>query len=147
MIDFACTRCAHCCSNTQSVMADGHTYGLYLTPAEAKHFPGDKLMPLFKAGSRIIAYQLRDNICPCLNDANECTIYEDRPLICQAFPVLHHGAVQADCKFVSEHYNELISLKSLVKEQEASDERIRQAEAIPRAEWKFPLDIGRWIRA
>lgn len=123
-------------------MTDGNLYGLYLTPDEAKRFSSRSITPLFKSGGDIIAYQLATKRCPHLV-GGQCGIYEQRPLICQAYPVIQRGLVDSDCTFVKEHG--LIELGSLDAEQRASDERDRQVETIPQAEYKLPLNLGRWI--
>lgn len=143
MIDFVCTRCGYCCSNTQSVQADGYCYGLYLTPAETQWFAPEAVVPLFKVGNDVTAYQLRDNRCPNLTADNLCSIYDHRPLACRAFPVIANGIVQGDCTFVQRHFGELISETSLASEQAASDEQHHQRSPRPSAKW--PLDLARWI--
>lgn len=107
---FACHRCGTCCTNlkeawdgnkgTVASLPDDRIHrlpqpgGLRLFAWEASRFPSEDLSPLLVVPDakreRLIAlaYELDENRCPNYDDAQGCTIYEDRPLVCQAYPLL-----------------------------------------------------------
>lgn len=84
--------------------------GLRVFAWEAREFPSDRLDPLLCLADAhrdrlvALAYELDATVCPNYDDAVGCTIYEDRPLVCRAYPLLVvHGdegpevAVSARC--------------------------------------------------
>lgn len=107
---FSCHRCGHCCTHLGGRRdADGTAFaalpapGLYRLPApsglrlfawEARRFPEDELEPLLAVadGARDAlvpaAYVYPVERCTHYDDGAGCTIYEDRPLVCQAYPLL-----------------------------------------------------------
>ena len=144
MIDFHCTGCGECCRHTTSTMADGHTYGLYLTKAEAMHFPIESIAPLFAREGEITAFQLADKVCPNLQPDNKCSIYDDRPSVCRSYPLHSLSQLQMACCFVHEH-SDGISAESLASEVAAFRDQLQQAATTPVNDAKWPLDLGRWV--
>lgn len=61
---------------------------------EADRFPAHRLEPLLvvaDAGRQrlvALAYEQDAQVCPNYDEEVGCTIYEDRPLVCQAYPLL-----------------------------------------------------------
>lgn len=107
---FECHRCGACCTNLRGRgrtltefqrWADGLVYrlptegGLRVFAWEAGPFPDERLEPMLAVAEPgrdqlvVLAYELQADVCP-LYDTDEaaCTIYEDRPLVCRAFPLL-----------------------------------------------------------
>ena len=86
---FQCKRCGTCCRNLLED-DDSIRKGLLLTAKEVGLFPSEMISPSLAIGTekqkRTITYQLNVNICPHINDKNECLIYNKRPLMCKAFP-------------------------------------------------------------
>ena len=51
-------------------------------------------------GIKVFLYQLNQKDCPYIDNHNNCSIYEKRPLICQSYPVeptILGGIVREDC--------------------------------------------------
>lgn len=123
---FGCHRCGTCCTNlreawdrepgTASTLPDDRIHrlprpgGLRVFAWEAPRFPTEHLSPLLVVPDdrreRLIAlaYELDADACPNYDASEGCTIYEDRPLVCQAYPLLvvenEQGpqlTVSADC--------------------------------------------------
>lgn len=123
---FACHGCGGCCTNLKDAWAHAPTRkpsipddrihrleapaGLRLFTWEASRFPADRLEPLLVTADantqRLItlAYVLDADTCPNHDDEDGCTIYPDRPLVCQAYPLLltsgrdgNHLAVSKRC--------------------------------------------------
>lgn len=106
---FACHRCGACCTDLRERgrgraeaaklapgvywLADGG--GLRVLAWEADGFPRERLAPLIgvpdRASDRLLAlaYELEADDCPNYDRAERaCQVYEDRPLVCRAFPLL-----------------------------------------------------------
>lgn len=68
--------------------------GLRVFSWEAPEFPRDRLDPLLCLADAqrdrlvALAYELDAAVCPNYDEAVGCTIYEDRPLVCRAYPLL-----------------------------------------------------------
>ncbi len=101
--EFNCSRCGACCRN---LLTDeyGITNGLALTEEEICLFDSDSVKPNMGLGNgksiNIVTYQLNKNVCPHIDEKNNCKIYEKRPLICQSFPVevtIKGGIVRPEC--------------------------------------------------
>lgn len=144
MLDFKCSRCGYCCTHLLTSRGD-LTYGLYLSPSEAKYFPKEVVFPLFKNGDNIFAYQLGMDICPHFNE-NKCLIYENRPLGCKAFPLKSLTEVETDfCTFTKEHKGEKWNLLSLKKEQEAVQQQYDELEELPQATEMYIMKYKKWV--
>jgi Fe-S-cluster containining protein len=150
---FECQQCGHCC--TRLVGKEyGKTHGIYLTPAEAKFFPPETIFPLFRAGERIFAYQLGVSDCPNLVNGEHgrkaCKIYQNRPLICRAFPatVADDGQLTVlfdQCTFTAQHLEDNWDMESFSKPFEAVREQVQQANDAPQATEVFVLDRREWV--
>jgi Fe-S-cluster containining protein len=101
-ISFNCLKCGNCC---RSIITPDHL-GIFLFPKEAKKlrrlaekrnlkltiYPQQGFTYEHKKTIKpdiIYSYQIADKVCPFLiEEKNRCSIYEDRPSACRAFPVL-----------------------------------------------------------
>lgn len=110
---FSCHRCGHCCTHLGGRRdAGGTTFaalpapGLYRLAApsglrlfawEARRFPGEELEPLLAVadGARDAllpaAYVYPVERCTHYDEEAGCTVHEDRPLVCRAYPLLAAG--------------------------------------------------------
>lgn len=110
---FTCHRCGHCCTHLAGRRdAAGTSFaalpppglyrlgappGLRLFAWEARRFPEAELEPLLAVadGRRDAllpaAYVYPVDRCTHYDDEAGCTVYEDRPLVCQAYPLLAAG--------------------------------------------------------
>jgi len=102
-IVFECKKCGTCCRDLLEDF-DGIRKGLLLTANETNLFPSEMISPKMAIGvkkpEKIIEYQLNVNVCPHLNERNECRIYYKRPLMCKAFPY-ESGTFSVKCKVFS----------------------------------------------
>lgn len=105
---FACHECGACCTGLRErgrnrgfaelapgVYRQPGEGGLRVFAWEADLFPADRLAPLLVAADGaqrervVLAYELRADDCPNFeHDTKRCNVYEDRPLVCRAFPLL-----------------------------------------------------------
>lgn len=107
---FACQGCGSCCTSlagrwagdsspfqsffNERIYRRSTADGLRVFAWEADRFPTEHLAPLLvvadEASEQLIAlaYVVEVNRCPHYDDAVGCTIYEERPLVCQAYPLL-----------------------------------------------------------
>lgn len=105
---FSCHRCGACCTGLRERgTARGFAElapGIYRQPGEgglrvftweAEPFPADRLAPLHVVADRsrgqrlVLAYELQAETCPNLDEATDrCTVYDERPLVCRAFPLV-----------------------------------------------------------
>lgn len=118
MRTFVCTQCGNCCRNLNTAYPDGLSYPrflkdgpllllseptLYIQDWERHVFPSSVVVPcqvMYDVLSKtllVLSYTLRVNSCPLVSADNLCTIYQDRPVRCRAFP----------SPFVAAHENEL----------------------------------------
>lgn len=99
--DFRCLRCGTCCKNTFTDK-DELKNGISLTKSEKNLFPDKMISPQMAVGMEkpkvIILYQLNVSDCPHIDQSNKCLIYANRPLMCQAFPIVN-GVYSGKCKF------------------------------------------------
>ncbi len=90
-IIFKCEACGFCC---RTLLENDPKYltGLSLFPDEVKLFDPKIVAPGTAFGidkpTTITTYQLTVSLCPYINETNQCKIYESRPLICKAFPIM-----------------------------------------------------------
>jgi len=102
-IEFQCLRCGTCCRDLFNDKA-GLKKGISLTKSETKLFPEKMISPHMAVGMEkpktIILYQLNASDCPFIDHSNKCLIYANRPLMCQAFPIVN-GIYSGKCKFFS----------------------------------------------
>lgn len=107
---FHCHGCGTCCTNLTGrwardrgrfqALPQAGVYrlatpgGLRMFSWEQAPFTAERLAPLLAVadGQRdrlvALAYELEATRCPRYEDEVGCTIYEDRPLVCRAFPLL-----------------------------------------------------------
>lgn len=107
---FTCGRCGTCCTNLRGLWSSGgapvssiageRIYrlptegGLRMFSWETEPFDDERLEPLLVVADgqreRLVAfaYELDARVCPQYDDEVGCTIYEDRPLVCRAYPLL-----------------------------------------------------------
>ena len=101
--DFECLQCSKCCRSILET-SGGITRGLALTEREVKIFPPEIVSPKLAVGvskpSFVILYQLNVNVCPYVNENNQCSKYEERPLICRSFPIVG-DAISNRCRVFS----------------------------------------------
>jgi len=86
-----------------------------LFPDEVKLFKKINIKPCLAIGKslthgsfKILTYQLTENMCPHFQE-NSCTIYQERPLACKAYPFVTSDnlekadlAFSLDCTFIKE---------------------------------------------
>jgi Fe-S-cluster containining protein len=105
-------------------------YGLLLVSKdETNLFPKELVFPSASVGidknnpskpERVLTYQLNANVCPHVTEKNTCRIYERRPLICRAFPLISVGqmgvtiAEPQQCLFVETIEKERGSLTAIL---------------------------------
>lgn len=124
---FDCHRCGSCCTSLDTAwdeaspeagaLGSGPVHrlptpgGLRVFAWEAKPFDEARLRPLLvvpdTAEERLVAaaYELEASTCPRFDeDERACTIYDERPLVCRAYPLLvvpgetgPRAAVSASC--------------------------------------------------
>lgn len=107
-----------------------------MTPKETGFFPQKHVFPYIRIGhyarpKKIIAYQFGLNICPFLQK-QRCTIYDRRPLACQAYPFEIEKAgspgvlIDENCRW----FKEKVVAKGLEKKVLASKERLIAPEEV-----------------
>jgi Fe-S-cluster containining protein len=81
-----CTTCAHCCRSLQIVVDNADIRRLAerlgMTPGQFSH----RYVRVAEDRTKHFASMP----CPFLGSDNRCTVYEDRPLACREFPLLHN---------------------------------------------------------
>lgn len=109
---FHCHRCGHCCTHLTDRWDDGRhadrfqalggtpiyrvstTGGLRMFSWEAAPFPAGELVPMLvlldaqRERPVALAYELQAERCPRYDDDRGCTIYDERPMVCKAYPLL-----------------------------------------------------------
>ena len=115
---------------------------MYLFPKEAEVFPREVIAPLFRYGEVVIAYQVTVNRCPHLNVDNNCAIYEKRPLLCQAFPLMNNDLL---CPIIIAHKDEDWDMSAMQGELEALKEQELEAELLPEATAMYLVDKCKWV--
>jgi len=87
---FVCSNCGDCCRDF------GYGPGLNLFQWEAKmfdeHYPFPTLYDKKHKQTIALFWNSRMNNCPLLNK-NKCMKYDNRPLVCKAFPLLNSGLI------------------------------------------------------
>ena len=90
-VQFRCEKCGFCCRTLLQDEPDS-IIGLSLFPEEVTLFDPKIIAPFMAFGINeptvVTSYQLTVAACPHISEKNECKIYEDRPLICKAFPII-----------------------------------------------------------
>lgn len=87
-----CTKCGKCCTNQIQ---------LELYKNEIDDFPKNRIIPYMGIGDtkdtiEIILFKLIGKRCPLYDEKVGCTIYENRPSICQRFP-MNSGGIDKTC--------------------------------------------------
>lgn len=114
---FHCHRCGHCCTHLSDRWEDRQATGRFEalggTPIYRVPTPGGLRMFSWEAGPFLdhdlepmlvlldqqrqrpvaLAYELQAERCPRFEDEAGCTIYDQRPMVCKAYPLL---VVQGD---------------------------------------------------
>lgn len=154
--DFECQRCGTCCRN----LLETKNYirrGLPLTEQEVSLFPQELVSPKLAIGATepkiVILYQLNVNVCPYINDKNECGKYEKRPLMCQSFPVVA-GGLSNRCRVFSYRkvgvsYADPYPMKRQLEASNKFDaylrNRIKKHYRKNLKVWEYDLSTGQWI--
>src|SRR3972149_8581906 len=156
IIDFKCLKCGTCCKNLLEDFDDGLRRGLVLTAKETKLFPAEIISPKMAIGVNtpkiILQYQLNANNCPHINEKNECKIYNNRPLMCRAFPY-ESGTVSNKCKvFHDVKIGEPVDTEISYIEMEASEKLNRHTLNLFQKEygngmklWEYDLATKKWL--
>lgn len=152
---FDCLQCASCCRHLLEVK-DGRSRGLTLTEKETSLFESKLISPKLAIGLRepqvIILYQLNAKVCPHVSESNSCQIYQNRPLVCQSFPIIS-GAISNRCKIfafrkVGLSYDEPFSMKTQLEASEKLDKyiqnRIRKYFHKGIRLWEYDLATKQW---
>ena len=153
--DFECLRCASCCRSILESRS-GIGRGLPLTEKEASLFPENTISPKLAIGprrpDRVILHQLNMNVCPHVNSQNECSVYEERPLMCKSFPIVA-GAISNRCRVFSYRrvgatYDEPYSMKSQLDASEKLEKYIQKQiskHSMGKSTlWEYDLATGKW---
>jgi Fe-S-cluster containining protein len=124
--------------------------GITLFPEEVAQFPAEFVLPLYRSGEEVFAYQLGSHICPMLTEDGRCGIYDNRPLICKAFPVGYMEqrglVILVDrCPRTWDHKEEDFDYQSFAGCYEAAHERERRELAWPAATAAFSLKTKDWM--
>ena len=133
-------------------------FGMKLLPEETRMFPDHMILPAVGVGPQgedgypaiVLTYQLSVDICPHLDSVRGgCTIYDQRPVMCRAYPVPLLECIPEDkrlahrCHVVREWSSETILPPELDKAQEALLASWDGCEELfPR--WLYDLDRG-WL--
>lgn len=145
LVNFNCLKCGDCCRNIIGSIGNA-SFGLYLNENEAKYFPQELVVPLFRSGDHIFAYQLTATDCPMLKDGS-CSIYENRPLGCRAFPLKDLGVIDfTTCRYTSQ--NKLCSwdTRSFTIEADAIRREIDEANSSPEPTHIYIFKLKQWIK-
>lgn len=153
---FHCRKCGTCCRSLLEYV-NGVKTGLLLTAKETGLFPSDMVSPKLAIGTMkpeaIVSYQLNVDVCPYINERNECRIYDRRPLICQSFPYVLNG-MSRKCSQVGNQRMVEIDTWAIEAEIEASKKLnshiLNRADKLSRKGkrqriWEFDLEAKRWI--
>jgi len=172
-IIFKCLRCGRCCKNLFREEL-GVTSGLtFFYEKEKKLFSKGFVSPATGFGwgmsgpKHIVRYQLNTNTCPHFAKDNLCSIYDKRPLICQAFPLSSLGSLAttivdpSDCTFVEKVERQIGSLdkmlpmtpekfkapkewQAIAKINAAHERSLADHTIDARVVWKFDLKSKEW---
>ncbi len=150
-VRFKCLHCGRCCRNILRGY-NGIISGLVLFPDETELFPKETVFPSIGLGfdridplkpESIVTYQIDSEDCPHLSEKNTCKIYDKRPLICRAFPLITMNekgfniADSQNCLFVEKTEQEKGPLDSLLP---ITPKRLKA-----QSEWVFARIINtRW---
>jgi Fe-S-cluster containining protein len=105
---FSCHRCGACCTDLRDrnpspgfaepapgVYRQPGSGGLRVFTWETDPFPDERLRPRLVAADAdreariVLAHELAADDCPNYDaDTSACTVYEERPLVCRAFPLV-----------------------------------------------------------
>lgn len=152
---FACHRCGACCTDLReraspagfAELAPGvyrheRPGGLRVFAWEADVFPDERLAPALVAADDdreariVLAHELQADTCPHFDpEATRCTVYEDRPLVCRAFPLIVDATAQGPQLAASSVCGARVPLPD-------EPDRQRLAQAYPEA-WAPALAAGR----
>ena len=160
VIIFECQKCGTCCRNlleNQNVV----TNGLFLTAKETRLFPSKLISPQVAIGVKkpknIISYQFNVNVCPHINEKNECRIYDKRPLACKSFPLevtLLGSTASVQCPIIGRRMKEgeFREAEFSAPEIEASEKinnylwnRYQKYFKVGSKMWNFDLKTKKWI--
>jgi Fe-S-cluster containining protein len=156
MEDFECLKCGTCCRTIVESIGSV-TRGLMLTSKERALFPAESILPQFALGLSkpkiIVFYQMTLAQCPHLDEQSGCKIYEKRPLICRAFPLMANH-ISSRCKVfnkrkVGQVYQDIYPMVESKKANEKIDRYIKTNfnEYLRKGfnEWEYDLSTKTWI--
>jgi Fe-S-cluster containining protein len=159
-IQFKCERCGFCCRTLLENDPD-YLIGLSLFPDEVKLFDPKIIAPFTAFGinkpTNITSYQLTVATCPHINEANQCKIYENRPLVCKAFPIIPefpNSKIAPKCPQISHHTSYRENGSSLFDAEESENAvreiYIRGFTEMQNTEkgsklWVYDLATKRWL--
>jgi Fe-S-cluster containining protein len=131
--------------------------GLPLTEKEADLFPKEAVSPKVATGTdkpeNVILFQLNLGCCPNINDKNECTIYVNRPLMCQSFPIVA-GAISNRCRVFNYrktglNYEEPYSMSTQIKASDRLEKyvqkKLTKGSRSKQKIWEYDLKTKRWF--
>lgn len=91
-MEFKCVHCGQCCKNIRGPQM-GQTHGLMILPEEVDLFPSGLVRPMIRythnsqnSPGKVWMYQVDAEICPHYDEKEGCLIYDDRPVVCAAYP-------------------------------------------------------------
>jgi Fe-S-cluster containining protein len=145
----------------------GFVNGLFLKREEIHLFPASQVSPLVAVGwdkpQDVLSYQLSARTCPHLGASNECSIHNDRPLVCRAFPFEYHQKPGPDglnwsgsykCPVVREngvrHKGPGLALTVLPSDLEGAVDLFyyhweQRAQFAGKLRWVFDLELKDWL--
>jgi Fe-S-cluster containining protein len=159
LIQFKCEKCGFCCRTLLQYESE-YLVGLSLFPEETKLFDPKIVVPFMAFGisepTTITSYQLTVAVCPHINERNECNIYENRPLICKAFPIIPafpHTKLAPKCPQISHHSTYRENGNTLFDDKQCEDAiqeiSVRVMTRIQREKgaklWLYDLTTKKWI--
>jgi Fe-S-cluster containining protein len=128
---FQCLKCGKCCNPGQVDPETSHFIPIYLNEvdeilrlAEERNLAillEPDLMYFDELNNRLIivtyALNLENGGCPFYSSESDCTIYDQRPITCKAYPfaIFQQGEttgviLKPECSFVQEHHQKLKEL-------------------------------------
>ena len=156
---FQCLQCGTCCRNLLRETNTG-LHGLNLFPSERDLFPQEVVAPYMGIGRTspvaIILLQLTDNVCVHLSQDNRCKIHDNRPLACQAFPIVSvrdKPWITTECSSINATGEITMIMR---EERRASDYICRYIRRRIREEarlygttdlhlWEYDLNTSKWV--
>lgn len=127
---FVCSCCGDCCKEF------GYCPGLNLFYWEAQlfedYFPFPTLYDEKKNQTLALFWNSRMDNCPLLED-NKCTKYNERPLVCKAFPLLNSGLISGKEFVISPGCSQEELLEKIAKKINAEKNEKKRIELMKKA--------------